>query len=106
MGNSVFLSSGDKYLGKLLGFPKGCQVPFRVPRGNVGFLGKHCSVKGTPLAWRGEFRGFCGVVPGSLDFVSSCVGPGIPARVSLGKSELLSSARGTSGFISNHCRDE
>ena len=72
----------------------------------MGFLGKHCSVKGTHLVWRGEFHGFCGVVPGSLDFVSSCVGPGIPARVSLGKSELLLSARGTSGFISNRCRDE
>ena len=74
MGNSAFLSSGYGYLGKLLGFHKGCQVSFRVPRGNVGFLGKCCSVKGPHLVWRGEFHGFCGVVLGSLGFLLSCVG--------------------------------
>ena len=62
------------YLGKLLRFYKGCQVPFRVPRRNMGFLGKRCSVKGPHLAWRGEFRGFCGIIVGSLGFLSSCVG--------------------------------
>ena len=50
---------------KLLRFYKGCQVPFRVPRGKVGFHGKCCSVKGPHLAWRGKFRGFCGGVEGS-----------------------------------------
>ena len=54
-GNSAFLSSGDGYLRKLLGFHKGFQVPFRDPRGNVGFLGKRCSVKGPHLTLRGEF---------------------------------------------------
>ena len=72
--NSAFLSSGNGYLGKLLGFHKRCQVPFRVPRGNVRFLGKHCSVKGPHLVWRGEFRSFCGVVAGSLGFLSSSMG--------------------------------
>ena len=60
--NSVFVSSGDEYLGKLLEFHKECQVPFRVSRGNVEFLLKRCSVKGPHLTWRGEFCGFCQVV--------------------------------------------
>ena len=39
-GNSVFLSSGDGYVGMLLELPKGCQVPFRGSRGKVGFLSR------------------------------------------------------------------
>ena len=79
----LFLSCGRKlsfplkwvrYLRKLLGFHKRFQVPFQVPRGNVGFLGKRCSVKGPHLVWRGEFHGFFGVVLGSLGFLSSCMG--------------------------------
>ena len=58
-GKSEFLLSGDMYPRNLLGFHKGCQVPFQVPRGNMGFLGKRCSIKGPRLAWSGEFRGFC-----------------------------------------------
>ena len=71
--NSAFISSGDVYLGKLLEFRKACQVPFRVPRGNVGFLWKHCRMKGPPQACRGEFHGLRGVVVGSLGFPSSCI---------------------------------
>ena len=59
---------------RLLGFHKGCHVPFLLPRGNVGFLRKHCSIKGPHLAWRGEFHGFCGVVVGSSRLLSSCMG--------------------------------
>ena len=73
-GNSAFLSSGYGYLGKLLGFHKGCQISFQVPRGNVGFVGKRCSVKGPHLVWRGGFHGSYGVVLGSLGFLLSCVG--------------------------------
>ena len=73
-GNSAFLLSGHRYLGKLLRFQKGCQVPFPVPRGNVRFLGKRCSIKRPHLMWMGEFRGFCGIIVGSLGFLSSCVG--------------------------------
>ena len=50
-----------------------CQVPFRVPRGIVGFRWKRCIVKGPPQACREEFRGLPGVVVGSLGFISSCV---------------------------------
>ena len=73
-GDSAFLWSGDGYLWRLLGFHKGCQVPFLLPRGKVGFLRKHCSIKGPHLAWRGEFHGFCGVVVGSSWLLSSCMG--------------------------------
>ena len=62
-----------RYLRKLLELHKACQVPFRVPRVNVGFLLKHCSVNGPTQACRGEFCGLCGVVAGSLGFLSSCV---------------------------------
>ena len=74
MGNSAFLSSGYGYLGKLLGFHEGCQISFQVPRGNMGFVGKRCSVKGPHLVWRGGFHGSYGVVLGSLGFLLSCVG--------------------------------
>ena len=70
----MFLLRQDGNLRKLQGFHKGCQVPFQVPRRNVGFLGKCCSVKGPHLAWRGEFLGFCGIMVGSLGFLLSCMG--------------------------------
>ena len=73
VGNSAFLSSGNGFLGELLEFPKACQIPFRGPRGNVGFLWKHCSIKGPPQACRGEFRGLRGAVAGNLGLLSSCV---------------------------------
>ena len=40
----------------------------------MGFLWKCCSIKGPHLTWRGEFRGFCQVVAGSIGFLSRCVG--------------------------------
>ena len=54
----MFLSSGDGYLRKLLGFHKGCQIPFRVPREKGAFPGICCSVKGPHLALKREFCGF------------------------------------------------
>ena len=76
----LFLTCGMKqrspqvgYLGKLLEFPKEFQVPFRVPRGNVGFPWKCCSVKEPPQVCRAVFRMLRGVVAVSLLFLSSCV---------------------------------
>ena len=48
----MFLSSGDGYLGDLPELHQGCQVPFHVSRGNVGFLLRHCSGKGSHLRLR------------------------------------------------------
>ena len=46
-------SSGvDRYLGDLSELHQGFQVPFRVSRGNVGFLLRHCSGKGPRLTLR------------------------------------------------------
>ena len=70
----MFLLSGDGYVGEHLEFHQGCQVPFHISRRNVVFLSRHCSGKGPHLVWRGEFHGSCGVVLGSLGFLSSCVG--------------------------------
>ena len=58
MGNSAFLSSRYGYVGELLELPKGCQVPFRGSRGNVGFLSRCCSRKGPHFSLRGESPGF------------------------------------------------
>ena len=43
---------------------QGCQVPFRISRGNVGFLLRHCSGKGPHLATTGDPRGFSRVAVG------------------------------------------
>ena len=42
----MFLSSVEVYLGKLLEFHKASLVPFRIPRGIVGFLGNAEALKG------------------------------------------------------------
>ena len=58
VGRSVFLSSGDGYVGELLELPQGCQRPFRGSRGKVGFLSRHCSRKWPHLTLRGECPAF------------------------------------------------
>ena len=70
----AFLSSGDGYLWDLPGLHQGCPVPFRVSRGNVAFLSRHCSGTGPHLVLRGESRGFSRVAAGSLGFLSICDG--------------------------------
>ena len=50
--NSVFLSSVDRYVGELPKLHQRRQVPFRVSRGNVVFLSRHCFGKGPHLALR------------------------------------------------------
>ena len=58
VGPSVFLSSGDAYVGELLELSQGCQGPFQGSRGKVGFLSRLHSGKGPHLALREEFPGF------------------------------------------------
>ena len=64
-GSSVFLSSGDGYVGELLELRQGFQGPFRGSRGKVGFLSKLDSRKGPHLALRGESPGFSRVAAGN-----------------------------------------
>ena len=70
-GPSVFLSSGDRYVGTLLELHQGCQGPFRGSRGKIGFLSRHRSGKGPHLALTGESPGFSRVVAVNLGFLSS-----------------------------------
>ena len=101
----MFLSSGDGYFGDLPELHQGCQVPFRVSRGNVGFLWRHCSGKGPHLTLRGESRVFSRVVAGSLGFLSSCHGD-LRDQLVLPQSGKVSFrvVRDTSGFLLSHCR--
>ena len=90
----MFFSSEDGYVGELLEFPKGCQVPFPGSRGKVGFLSRPCSGEGPHLALRGESLGVSRVVIGNLGFLSSCNGDLKPTRVASEKSSLHSSCEG------------
>ena len=104
VGNSVFFSSEDGYVGELLEFPKGCQVPFPGSRGKVGFLSRPCSGEGPHLALRGESLGVSRVVTGNLGFLLSCDRDLKPACVASGKSSPIQVARGLSEFPCSQCR--
>ena len=56
MGPSVFLSSGDGYVGEVLELHQGCQRTFRGVRGKVGFLSSRHSGKGLPGSSPGGYR--------------------------------------------------
>ena len=73
-GPSVFLSSGDGYVGEVLELHQGCQRTFRGVRGKVGFLSSRLSGKGSHLTLRGESPGFSRVVAINLVFLSSYEG--------------------------------
>ena len=101
----MFLSSEDGYVGELLELHKGCRVPFRVSRGNVGFLMRRCCGKGLHLALRGESCGFPRGLAGSLGFLSSCdMDLRVPLVLPQGSQVSFRVVMGTSGFIANHCR--
>ena len=105
LGNSVFLSSGDGYVGELPEFHKGCEVPFRVSRGNVGFLSRCCSGKGPHLLLRGESPCFPRVLVGSLGFFTSCdMDFKVPLVLPQGNQVSFRDMTGTSGFLTSHCR--
>ena len=101
----MFLSSGDRYVGELPKLHQRRQVPFRVSRGNVVFLSRHCFGKGPHLALRGESRGFYRVWAGSLGFLLGCDGDLrdpllLPHRIQVS----FRVARGRSEFLSSWCR--
>jgi len=101
----VFLLSGDGYVGELLEFHQGCQVPFHISRGNVVFLSRHCSGKGPHLALRGESCGFSGVVSGRLGFLSSCDRDlRDPLVLPQERQVSVRVVRGLLGFLSSQCR--
>ena len=55
----------DRYVRELFGLNQGCQLPFRISRGNMGFLLRRCRGKGPHLTMTGEPRGFSRVAVGS-----------------------------------------
>ena len=71
MGPSVFLSSGDGYVGEVLELHQGCQRPFPGSQGKVGFFLRRHSGKGPHFALRGESPVFSQVVAGNLGFLLS-----------------------------------
>ena len=94
----MFLLSGDGYLGDLPELHQGCQVPFCVSRGNVGFFSRYCFGKGPHLALRGESCGFSRVVAGSLGFIMSCYGDLRDPLVLPQTSQVSSSCKGNFGI--------
>ena len=105
VGPSVFLLSGDAYVGDLLKLPQGCQGPFRGSRGKVGFLSRCCSRKGPHLALRGEFPGFSRVGAGNLRFLLSYDRDLRDLLVLPQESPVsMRVARGLPGFPSSQCR--
>ena len=84
-------SSGvDGCLWDFLELHQGCQLPFHVSRGSVGFLSRHCSGKGSHLAW--IFSG-CGGKLGGSSRVGT--GPQGLAHVASGMSNLHLICEGT-----------
>ena len=101
----MFLSSGDGYVGELLELPKGCQVPVRGSRGNVGFFSRLCSRKGPHLTLWGESPGFSRVVAGNLRFLSSCDADLRDPLVLPEESQVsIRVVRGLLGFLSRRCK--
>ena len=80
---------------------QGCQVPFRISRGNVGLLLRHCSGKGPHLVMRGEPRGFSRVAAG---FSSYDVEHREPLVVPQGSPISIQVVRATWELLTSHCR--
>ena len=105
VGPSVFLSSGDAYVGELLELSQGCQGPFQGSRGKVGFLSRHHSGKRPHHSLRRESPGFYRVAAGNLRFLSSYDGDLWDLLVLPQESEFSTRvARGLLGFLSIRCR--
>ena len=105
MGNSVFLSTGDGYVGELLELHQGCQGLFQGSRGKVGFLSRcHCR-KGPHLMLRGESPGFSRVAARNFGFLSSNDGDLRDPLVLPQESPVsMRVVKGFSGFFSSWCR--
>ena len=97
-GNSVFLSSETGISGNFFGLHQGCQVSFRISRGNVGFLLRRCSRKLAHLTMTGKPRDFSQVTVGFSSYDGELreplvfpQGSPISIRVAMGSWGLLSS---------------
>ena len=66
--------------GELFELHQGFEVPFRISRGNVGFLLRRCNGKGPHLAMMGEPAGFSRVVAGFSSYDRELREPLVLAR--------------------------
>ena len=76
-------------------------IPFRISRGNVGFLLKCCSRKGSNLVMTGEPRGFSRVAAGFSSYDRELRDPLVLAQ---GSPIFIWIVRGSWGLLSSHCR--
>ena len=92
--------SGDGYLGDLPELHQGCQVPFCISRGNMGFLLRHCSGKGPHLALREESRG-CSQVAARSNPGDSNTGEANPGDSPHSAASVVSSPGQFSGHLAH-----
>ena len=104
LGPSVFLSSGDGYVGELLDLHQGCQEPFRGSRRKVGYLSRCCSRKGPHFTLRGESPFFPRVAGRKLGFpLNYDWNLRDPLVLPQESPVTMRVARGLSGFLSSRC---
>ena len=91
---------GDQYVVELCELHKGCQVPFRISRGNVEFISRCCSGKWPHLSMMGEPRGFSQVVGGCSSYDGELREPLLLPQ---GSPISIRVVRGSWGLLSSHC---
>ena len=80
---------------------QGCQVLFRISRGNVRFLLRRCSEKGPHLTMTGEPCGFSRVAAGFSSYEGKLREPLVLPQ---GSPISIRVVRGSWGLLSSHCR--
>ena len=80
---------------------QGSQVLFQISRGNVVFLLRRCSRKGSHLTMTGETRGFSQVAAGFSSYDRELREPVVLPQ---GNPISIQVARGSWGLLSSHCR--
>ena len=101
VGTSVFLSSGDRYVGELLELPQGCEEPFKLQEGRCDFPGDQGAEKGI-ISPRGRTSW---IFSSSGRFLSSYDGDLRDPLVCPQKRPVsMRVARGLSGFHSSQCQ--
>ena len=80
---------------------QGSQVLFRISRGNMVFLLRRCTRKGSRLTMTGETRGFSQVAAGFSSYDRELREPVVLPQ---GNPISIRVVRGSWGLLSSHCR--
>ena len=80
---------------------QGSQVLFRISRGNMVFLLRRCTRKGSHLTMTGETRGFSQVAAGFSSYDRELREPVVLPQ---GNPISICVVRGSWGLLSSHCR--